>query len=135
MQDESSIDQQQRKCRDRATADGVSIQTEFEYADRAVSGTKRDRDGLAAMLAAARERRFGVLYFESLSRLARESVLTMPMLKELVYVHRIRVVSVSEGIDSAQANWDLLANFMSWVHEQYLKGLRAAVLRGQEGGY
>lgn len=134
MQDESSIDQQQRKCRDRATADGLSIRSEFEFADRAVSGTKRDRDGLAAMLAAARERRFGVLYFESLSRLARESVLTMPMLKELVYVHRIRVVSVSESIDSAQANWELLASFMSWVHEQYLKGLRAAVLRGQEEG-
>ncbi len=134
LQDDASIDQQQRKCRDRATADGVSIRSEFEFADRAVSGTKRDRDGLAAMLSAARERRFGVLYFESLSRLARESVLTMPMLKELVYVHRIRVVSVSEGIDSAQANWDLLANFMSWVHEQYLKGLRAAVLRGQEEG-
>ncbi len=134
LQDESSIDQQQRKCRDRATADGVQIQAEYEFVDKAVSGTKRDRDGLAAMLAAAREGRFGVLYFESLSRLARESVLTMPMLKELVHVHRVRVVSVSEGVDSAQANWDLIANFMAWVHEQYLKGLRAAVLRGQEEG-
>ena len=58
----------------------------------------------------------------------------MPMLKELVYVHRVRVASVTEGIDSARDNWDLLANFMSWVHEQYLKALRAAVLRGQEQG-
>ena len=62
-----------------------------------------------------------------ISQLA-ESVITMPMLKELVYVHRVRIVSVTEGIDSSQNNWDLLANFMSWVHEQYLKVLREAVL-------
>ena len=132
LQDESSIDQQQRKCRDRAAADGVPLPPEFEFADRAVSGTKRDRDGLNAFLAAARDGRFTVVYFESLSRLARESVITLPLLKELAYVHRIRVVSVSEGIDSAQPNWELTAGFMAWVHEQYLKALRAAVLRGQE---
>lgn len=84
------------------------------------------------MLAAARAGRFRTLYFESLSRLARESVITMPMLKELVYLHRVRIISVSEGIDSSQNNWELMASFMSWVHEQYLKALRAAVLRGQE---
>ena len=132
LQDESSIEQQQRKCRERATSDGIALAAEFEFADKAVSDTKRVRDGLNAMLDAARARRFNVLYFESLSRLARESVITMPMLKELVYVHRVRIVSVTEGIDSSQANWDLIANFMSWVHEQYLKALRSAVLRGQE---
>lgn len=77
-------------------------------------------------------RQVSSLYFESLSRLARESIITMPMLKDRVYNHRIRIVSVSEGIDSSQANWDLIANFMSWMHEQFLKNLRAAVLRGQE---
>jgi len=132
LQDESSIEQQQRKCRERATADGVSLGTELEFADKAVSGTKREREGLNALLDAARERNFNVLYFESLSRLARESVLTMPMLKELVYVHKVRIVSVSEGIDSSQNNWELLANFMAWMHEQFLKSLRSAVLRGQE---
>lgn len=132
LQDESSIEQQQRKCRERATADGVPLVPEFEFSDRAVSGTKSVREGLTAMLEAARDRRFQVLYFESLSRLARESVITMPMLKELVYVHRVRIVSVTEGIDSSQSNWDLIASFMSWVHEQYLKALRSAVLRGQE---
>lgn len=127
LQDESSIEQQQRKCRERAITDGVGLSPEFEFADKAVSGTKRIREGLSAMLNAARDRLFNVLYFESLSRLARESVITMPMLKELVYVHRVRIVSVSEGIDSSQSNWDLIANFMAWVHEQYLKALRAAV--------
>ena len=132
QQDESSIVQQQRKCQEKATGLGHVIKPHLEFADAAVSGTKRERDGLNAMLEAARSGKFRTIYFESLSRLARESIITMPMLKELVYVHRIRVIAVSEGIDSHQNNWELLASFMSWVHEQFLKSLRSAVLRGQE---
>lgn len=132
QQDASSIDQQQRKCRDNAAANGHDLRPELEFADEAVSGTRPDRAGLQAMLAAARDRRFGVLYFESLSRLAREFVLTVPMLKELVYVHKVRVISTSEGVDSAQAGWELMAIFRSWMHGEFLAALRAAVLRGQE---
>jgi Resolvase, N terminal domain len=86
LQDAASIGQQQHKCREKADANGHVIPTDLEFADEAVSGTKRDRKGLNALFQAAREGRFKILYFESLSRLARESVLTMPMLKELVYV-------------------------------------------------
>lgn len=132
IQDESSIEQQQRKCRDRAVQDGVPIASEFEFADFAISGTKRERVGLNAMLAAAEEGKFQVIYFESLSRLARESVISMPLLKQLVYVWRIRIVSVSEGIDSAQPNWELIAQFLSWTHQQFIKTLRDAVLRGHQ---
>lgn len=132
LQDSSSITQQQRKCRDKAQENGHDIPADLEFADEAVSGTKRDRDGLNAMLAAARAGRFGTLYFESLSRLAREFVITMPVLKELVYVDRVRVISVSEGIDSTNGNWELMAIFRAWMHEEFLKALRTAVLRGQE---
>jgi len=132
LQDASSIDQQRRKCRDRAAQEGNEILPEFEFCDEAVSGTKRERVGLNAMLEAARDGRFQTLYFESLSRLARESVITMPVLKELVSVRRIRIVSTSEGIDSTQQHWDLMATMLSWQHEQYVKTLRTSVLRGQE---
>jgi len=92
LQDESSIDQQKRKCLERAVLDKNSILPELEFSDSAVSGTKRERAGLNAMMEAAKARRFSTVYFESLSRLARESVITMPMLKELVCVHRVRIV-------------------------------------------
>jgi hypothetical protein len=133
LQDASSIAQQQHKCREKASENGHTIPPDLEFSDEAVSGTKRNREGLDALFRAAREGRFQVLYLESLSRLARESVLTMPMLKELVYVYGIRIISVSEAIDSYSGNWELLASFMSWHHEQFLKTLRSAVLRGQEG--
>jgi len=132
LQDESSIDQQQRKCREKAEQLGQTIPSELEFFDEAVSGTKKERNGLSAMMKAAREGRFESVYFDSLSRLARESVISLPMLKEFVYVLRIRVIAVADGIDSNLENWELLANFMSWNHEYYLKGLRASVLRGQE---
>jgi site-specific DNA recombinase len=132
-QDVSSIEQQQRGCREKAVANGHQLLTELEFADEAVSGTKRDRHGLNLLMQAAHDGRFGVLYFHCLSRLAREYVITMPMLKELVHTCGVRVISVSEGIDSANPNWELTAMIRAWMHQEYLKVLRAAVLRGQEG--
>ena len=106
---------------------------EFEFADEAVSGTRPDRDGLQSMLEAARGRRFQVLYIENLSRLARESVISMPLLKELVHVCGVRVISVTEGIDSENESWDLLATILGIQHERFVKDLGKYVLRGQEG--
>jgi len=132
QQGDSSIDQQRRKCREAAAANGHTMRGDCEFADHAVSGTRPDRKGLQAMIAAAKGGSFQVLYFESLSRLAREFVISAPMLKELVYVHKIRIISTSEGLDSERAGWELMAMFRSWMHGEFLKQLREAVLRGQE---
>jgi len=85
------------------------------------------------MLQAAEEGRFKTLYFFDLSRLARESVITITTLKKLVYVYKVRVVSVSEGIDSANEGWFTLATILGLQHEQYLKTLSANVMRGLVG--
>jgi DNA invertase Pin-like site-specific DNA recombinase len=131
-QREVSIRQQQRKCCERATRNEQRISRELEFYDEAVSGTRRHRKGLDAMLAAAEEGRFQVLYFYNLSRLARESVITMPLLKKLVYTYKVRVISVTEGIDSDLDSWEVIATVLSLVHERYIKDLANAVLRGQE---
>jgi DNA invertase Pin-like site-specific DNA recombinase len=132
-QREESIADQQRKCREFAARNGHQIAPDLEFADQAVSGTKLHRAGLDAMVAAAEAGRFAVLYFHNLSRLARESVITMPMLKKLVYVHHVRIVSVTEGIDSARDGWDLMATIFSVLHERYIMDLSDNVFRGQEG--
>ncbi|RMD58946.1 recombinase family protein, partial [Candidatus Parcubacteria bacterium] len=132
QRDESNVDQQ-RRCREAAAENGHHIPSELEFADEAVSGTKRHRRGLDALLEAAENGRFEALYLYSLSRLARESVITMPLLKRLVYTYRIRVISVTEGIDTARDAWEVIATVMSLVHERYVKELAANVLRGQEG--
>jgi DNA invertase Pin-like site-specific DNA recombinase len=132
-QRDTSIDDQQRLCRDAAIGNGHSVQKALEFEDRAVSGTKLHREGLDRLLAVAEARQIDVLYFHSLSRLARESVITMPVLKKLVYVDHVRVISVSEGIDSARTEWDVLATIFSLQHERYIRELSANIFRGQEG--
>lgn len=133
QQREQSIADQQRECREAAERNGHRILPEFEYSDSAVSGTKRERDGLNRLLEAAERGEFSSLYLHSLSRLARESVLTMPMLKRLVHIYGVRVICLTEGIDTDTNGWELIASLMAVVHEQYIRELGANVLRGQEG--
>ena len=131
-QREVSIQQQQRKCRERAARNGHRISRKLEFCDQAVSGTRRRRQGLDALMAAAEGGRFQALYFYNLSRLARESVITMPLLKRLVYTCKVRVISVTGGIDSSLDSWEVIATVLSLVHERYIKDPADAVLRGQE---
>jgi hypothetical protein len=76
---------------------------------------------------------FKRLYVENLSRLARESILSMTTLKELVYGHGINFISVDEGVDSRQENWEILATILCLQHENFIKQLSKYVFRGQEG--
>ena len=133
LQREEGIADQQRLCRERAKQDGYQMDPALEFSDHKTSGTKRERDGLNAMLEAAKQGRFQVLYLFSLSRLARESVITMPILKQLVHTHRVRIVCLTEGIDTARPGWELTATVIAVQHEQYIKDLRENVLRGQDG--
>jgi site-specific DNA recombinase len=132
-QRDESITDQQRHCGEKARENGHAICRELEFSDEAVSGTKLERAGLNALLAAAESGQFDVLYVYSLSRLSRESVITLPLLKKLVYNHGIRVVSATEGIDSRDSSWEIISHIMSIVHEQYVKDLAKNVFRGQEG--
>lgn len=46
---------------------------------------------------------------------------------------KIRVISVTESIDSDREGWDLMATVLSIQHERYIKDLGDNVRRGQEG--
>ncbi|MFO1004667.1 MAG: recombinase family protein [Planctomycetaceae bacterium] len=132
-QNNESVADQQRVCREFAVTLELRIPQDLEFADEAVSGTKLHRVGLDAMLRAAKQGRFQVLLVHSLSRLAREMVITLPLLKKLVYRYGVRFISVTEGIDSARDDWETAAAIYSLFHERYVKELRSNVLRGQEG--
>jgi site-specific DNA recombinase len=132
MQDETTIESQQESCRHEAIRHGQPIDPRLEYVDRAVSGTKLSREGLNRLLEDAEAGRFNRLYFYSLSRLARESIIGLPILKRLVYVYKIRIVSVTEGIDSEREGWDQLAQMCLMQHERYVKELSNNTLRGQK---
>jgi len=132
MQNEKSPEDQVRVRRARAGAEGVVIPDSNVFIDRAVSGTKPDRNALAELRAAAKAKRFSVLFFEDLSRLSRESTHLMALLKQLVF-DGVRIISVNEGIDSSNESWHILATILGLQHEQYVRDLGHRVRRGQAG--
>lgn len=132
MQKDTSIDDQQRLCRERSERDGIDIDPLFEFADRAVSGATTEREGLDRLRAAARAGDFSVLYVYSLSRLSRESLFTMQLMKELEH-YKVRLVSVSEGVDTSQAGSYDFSVLLGLQHERFLRELSNQVRRGQEG--
>jgi DNA invertase Pin-like site-specific DNA recombinase len=132
-QSPKSIDDQQRPCCERAKASDHQLPKEYEFADEATSGTKVSRDGFDAMLKAAADGLFGTLYVFDLSRLARDSVLNTVTLRKLVNKFKVRVISISDGIDTSNPNWEMQAAMLGILNQQYLKNLSANVLRGQIG--
>ncbi len=133
QQRDESVTQQQVEARKLAESHGHDLRLDLQFSDEAVSGTKRNRRGLNEMIRGAECSEFKVLYFYSISRLARESVITMPILKRLVHTHGVRVISVTEGIDSEVGGWEVLATILSLVSERFLKELSVSVFRGQQG--
>jgi site-specific DNA recombinase len=133
LQDEKSIDDQLRECRAAADRNDHQIPAELLYADEAVSGTVRHRVHLDRLLQDAADGKFRVLYFYSLSRLARESLIGLSVIKELVQVHRVRVISVTEGLDSNNQGWETLAMVFFIIHEQFIRDLSRHVHKGLIG--
>ena len=133
LQNEESNEDQQRMCQELSEGNGHRILPEFEYADEAVSGTKLHREGLDAMLQDAKRGEFKILYLYCLSRLARESVITLALVKDLVYNYGIRIICVTEQIDTNVDGWEMIVQIISMINEEYVKRLSTDVLRGQEG--
>ena len=132
-QRETSIEDQQRRCRQKAECDGVTIPAELEFEDRIVRSTTVVREGLDSMLMAAKAGGFTDLYFFMTNRICRELTMFLPLLKKLHYKYKIRLVSVADGIDSDHPGW-----FQRFVQrglhdEESLADLSANIKRGQEG--
>ena len=131
LQDESSLEQQQNRCREKASQLGMTISPDLEFSDAASSGTKPDRKGVTNLINAAENGLIDVVIVDALSRLSRELVFTISTLKNLIEVHGVRFISASESIDSAQGNWELISVVKGYSDQDLIKVLRAAVIRGQ----
>lgn len=133
-QDPRSIADQQRKCRDRAAVDGLTINPHLEFADEAVSGASQDRAGLRELRKAVEQGHVKVLYMESLSRLSRDHLFSCRTLVEFAGRHNVRIVAVDDGIDTSQGeNWELTATIYGLQNQQFLRSLSKSVRRGMEG--
>ncbi len=111
---------------------GFAVLEDHIYTDQAQSGARRDRLGLAALLAAGQQRQFEVVLVDDLSRLARDNYLMLSVLAEL-HFEGVRVVSVADGLDSDDEESTLGIQIRGIFNELQLRDLKQKTLRGQMG--
>lgn len=130
----TSIDDQVRRCGELAQRHGLEPSHELTFTDAALSGTAKDlskRAGYQQLLIAWESREFDILLTDELSRLARDGV-ELALLQRRLQNTPVRLIS-ADGIDTAQANWELLLGLQSIVSQQAVRDTQHRVVRGMVG--
>jgi site-specific DNA recombinase len=129
-----SIEDQIRKCREFAEAKGWTLLEHHLYSDEAVSGAGADRDGLRCLIAAAKSlpRPFDVILVDDTSRLSR-NVGDAARIREQLGFLGVRIIAVSQGIDSQDEQSEVLFDVHALVDTLYIKELGKKTHRGLEG--
>lgn len=124
LQNERSIDDQIALCRQIAARHDCRV-TEV-FTDRAKSGASMfERDGLLALMNAAKRREFNVVISESLSRLSRDAEDTPAIYKRLSF-NDITIIDTN-GVVS-----DVHIGVGGIVNSMFLKNLAVSVKRGRD---
>ena len=130
-----SIEDQIRKCREHAAQKGWEVLEDQIYRDEAVSAVGiQGRLGLERLKGAALStaRPFDTILVDDTSRLSRNLCDTVGLYETLNFV-RVRVVAVSQGIDSADEQAEVLLTFHGLADWLYVKELAKKTHRGLEG--
>jgi site-specific DNA recombinase len=133
-QSPASITDQVRKCREYAEKNGWQVLENHIYLDEAVTGATDDRAGLKRMLADAtsRPRPFDCILLDDTSRLSRKLRDTLGINEQLNFAG-VRIVFVSQGIDSESEQAGMLTAVHGMVDELYIRELGKKTFRGVEG--
>jgi site-specific DNA recombinase len=134
QQNPASIRDQIRKCREYAQQRAWIILEEHVYTDASIPGAGTDRSGLHRLLATVQERPrlFDVLLIDYTSRLSRRQADQSNMVDQLRFTG-FRLIAVSQGIDTASEQSDVLMTVHGLVDSLYLKKLGKKTHRGMEG--
>lgn len=130
----SSIVDQQRNLFRYAQERGLQIEPDFIFADEAVSGSGSDRVGLQKLLAAAHAspRAFDVILVDDTSRISRSLAEAARIREDLCFLG-VRLVAVSQNIDSDDEQSDVMMTVHGLVDSLYIKELAKKTHRGLEG--
>jgi site-specific DNA recombinase len=135
LQRETSREDQIRVCRDYAQRHGWAWQDEHVYSDDGVSGASLEgRPGVQALLAAAAcvPPPFDVLLVDDSSRVARDLPDALGVLRRLRFAG-VRVLYLSQGIDSDHEQAETLVTVHGLVDGLYLREMAAKIRRGLAG--
>ena len=138
-----SPDDQIRKCREYARAHGLQVLDAHIYRDEGLSGAGADRPDLARLLDAALSaaRPFDAILVDDTSRLSRSTQDALSIFARLNFAG-VQLVAVSQGIDSAEDQAEVLVTVHGLVDSLYVRelakkthrGLESKMLRGLHAG-
>ena len=134
QQSRASIEDQQRKCREYANREGWHEVR--AYADKAQSGVGSDRAEFQKLMAAAYSptRDFDVILIDDTSRLSRSLPEVVSLHQKLAH-HGVRVIAVSQGIDTDHEQSEVLIAMHGITDSLYVKELAKKTHRGLEGKF
>jgi DNA invertase Pin-like site-specific DNA recombinase len=135
LQRQTSLDDQIRTCREWAARHGWSWQDHHVYTDAAISGVSIEgRAGLQALLTAAYadDCPFDVILVDDSSRVSRDLADALRIIQRLKFAG-IRVIYITQGIDSASEAAETLIAVHGIVDSLYLREMAAKIKRGLKG--
>src|SRR4051812_42847693 len=86
LQNERSIEDQVRRCREFIKQQGGDAESAQVFADFAVSGASLDRPGFEAMMAAVKDGRIKAIVTEDMSRISRDFADSAQIFKQLQFL-------------------------------------------------
>jgi DNA invertase Pin-like site-specific DNA recombinase len=134
LQRATSINDQIDAAKAYARASGWMVLEDHVYTDAALSGSSLDRPGIRALMVAAarRPRQFDVLLVDDSSRISRDLADAIRLLQELRF-HGVRVIYISQNIDSAHEQAETLIAVHGVVDSLYLREMAKKIKRGLAG--
>jgi DNA invertase Pin-like site-specific DNA recombinase len=134
LQRATSIEDQIAVARAYAERHSWSVLDDHIYTDAAISGLSLERPGIQALRAAALRRPlpFDVVLVDDSSRIARDLADAVRLLQELRF-SGVRVIYISQNIDSANEQAETLVAVHGVVDSLYLKEMAKKIKRGLAG--
>ena len=121
MDSESNSIQNQRKILQKAAKDKGYTDTIF-FVDDGITGTTMKRPGFQKMLTAIEAGYISAVFVKGLSRLGRNYIEVGKLTEEFFPLHDIRLVAVSDGVDSDEGEDDFTP-FKNIMNEYYAKDI------------
>lgn len=121
MDSESNSIQNQRKILQKAAKDKGYTDTVF-FVDDGITGTTMKRPGFQKMLTAIEAGYISAVFVKDLSRLGRNYIEVGKLTEEFFPLHDIRLVAVSDGVDSDESEDDFTP-FKNIMNEYYAKDI------------
>ena len=121
MDSESNSIQNQRKILQKAAKDKGYTDTVF-FVDDGITGTTMKRPGFQKMLTAIEAGYISAVFVKDLSRLGRNYIEVGKLTEEFFPLHDIRLVAVSDGVDSDEGEDDFTP-FKNTMNEYYAKDI------------